>query len=586
MDKQRLFIALVLTMTVLAVHTWLFPPAPPRPAGGTAAESAAAASARPAPAAPGAVPAMGAAAPAAAAVPEQHVAVVSPLYRYVFSTRGAALDSAELLKYASYTEPGKHVQLVPRDARDVLGSRVVVGRDTLDLRGASFTPSAPGLDLSRPGAPQELSFTWTGPNGLGAVVTYTFRPDDYRVAVRGRITGLRGPATLLTELGPGLAPHDAPEHGSARELSVVGWNGDATRTLYLRKVEGTDSLPGGPFIWAAVKDRYFLMALAPGAQHPFSHVTIRDVPDVSYVTEGETHVSYRARTTTALPLKADGAFAYDAYLGPQEHSRLAAFGNQLEEVNPYGYRWLRPVIRPIAAAILWVLNELHSNLGIAYGWVLVIFGVMMRVLTWPLNAKAGRAQMRNMEKQPILQERMKEIQKKYADDPRRQQQEMLALYKELDFNPASTFSGCLPMLVPFPVLVTLFFVFQSAIEFRGTSFAWLPDLSLRDPFYILPVFLVLSMFGMQYVTIKVSGMEQNQQTKMMMYIMPLMMGAFFWAMPSGLNLYYATTNVASLPQQYLLARERKRASEAKKAEEAARKHGRKAPLPPGQRRRD
>ncbi|HEU0053531.1 MAG TPA: YidC/Oxa1 family membrane protein insertase, partial [Longimicrobium sp.] len=241
-----------------------------------------------------------------------------------------------------------------------------------------------------------------------------------------------------------------------------------------------------------------------------------------------------------------------------------------QEVNPYGYRWLRPVIRPIAAAVLWALKELH-DLGISYGWVLVIFGVLVRVVTWPLNAKAMRSQMKNMAVQPQLQARMKEVQARHASDPRKQQEEMMKVYQELGVNPFSMMSGCLPMLIPMPVLITLFFVFQGAIEFRGASFAWLPDLSLRDPFHLLPIFLIGSMFAMQWVSTRMSGMEQNAQTKTMMYTMPLMMGMFFWWMPSGLNLYYATNNLASLPQQMLIARERKRAMEEQKAKDAAAK---------------
>lgn len=576
MEKQRIFMALLLTAMVLVVHSWLFPPAPP-PEGTGTDSVATATSPRPA-GAPVRAPVQ--APGAAAAVPARAVEVSSPLFRYQFSTRGAALTAAELKRYASYVQPG-NVQLIPQGTADVLAHRVVVGRDTVDLSGLPFTASAPGLDLSRPGSPRELVFTYAQPGGMGVEVTYTFRPDDYRVGVRGRVTGVPEGATLLTGLGPGLAPHDAPEHGSAQELAVVGWTGEGIETTYLRKVEGRDSLEGGPFRWAALKDRYFLMALIPGTGQAFSEIAVRDVPDVTYRSEGEMHEAPRARTTTAMRLGPGGAFAFEAYLGPQEHDRLAAAGNELEEVNPYGYRWLRPVIRPIAAVILWILNELHNNLGIAYGWVLVIFGVMMRVVTWPLNAKAMRAQMRNMEKQPILQERMKEIQAKHADDPAKQQQEMFALYREMDMTPMSMFSGCLPMLVPFPVLITLFFVFQSAIEFRGASFGWLPDLSLKDPYYILPIFLVVSMFVLQWVSTKLSGMEQNAQMKMMMYFMPLFMGALFWAFPSGLNLYYATTNVASLPQQYLIAMERRRVADAKKAEEAAKKHGRKSPPPGG-----
>ena len=145
------------------------------------------------------------------------------------------------------------------------------------------------------------------------------------------------------------------------------------------------------------------------------------------------------------------------------------------------------------------------------------------------------------------------------------------MYKELGVSPFSMMSGCLPLLIPMPVLLTLFFVFQGAVEFRGASFAWLPDLSLQDPLYILPILLMVSMFALQWVSTKLSGIEQNQQTKMMMWMMPAMMGVFFWFMPSGLNLYYASTNVASLPQQILIARERRRAMEKQKAEEAAKK---------------
>jgi len=164
---------------------------------------------------------------------------------------------------------------------------------------------------------------------------------------------------------------------------------------------------------------------------------------------------------------------------------------------------------------------------------------------------------------------MKEIQAKWASDPQRQQQEMMKMYKEMGVNPFSMMSGCLPMLIPMPVLITLFFVFQGAIEFRGAHFAYLPDLSLRDPFYLLPILLVVSMFGLQWISTRLSGMEQNPQTKMMLYTMPLMMGFFFWFMPSGLNLYYVSSNLASLPQQVMIAQERRRATEAQKAADAA-----------------
>jgi YidC/Oxa1 family membrane protein insertase len=266
----------------------------------------------------------------------------------------------------------------------------------------------------------------------------------------------------------------------------------------------------------------------------------------------------RVALTTALPVAADGSFAYEAYLGPQEYGRLASVGYDLEDATPYGYRWLQPVIRPFAAAIVSVLNFLHESLGLAYGWVLILFGVMMRVILWPLNARAMRSQMKNAAVAP----RMQEIREKYKDNPQKQQEEMVRLYKEEGFNPMA---GCLPMLIPFPVLITLFFVFQSTIGFRGAEFLWLPDLSLRDPLKILPVFLMVSMFALQYISTKMSGMEQNPQMKTMMYVMPLMIGVLFFNLPSGLNLYYAATNLASIPQQLMIAKERRKTQETEKA---------------------
>jgi YidC/Oxa1 family membrane protein insertase len=170
--------------------------------------------------------------------------------------------------------------------------------------------------------------------------------------------------------------------------------------------------------------------------------------------------------------------------------------------------------------------------------------------------------MKNMAVQPLVQE----IQTKYKNDPEMQQKEMIRLYKEHGFNPVA---GCLPLLIPMPIFITLYFVFQNAIEFRGVSFGWLPDLSQKDPLYAIPVLFIASTFVLQWVSTKLSGMETNPQMKMMMYVMPVMMGIFFVNMASGLNLYYTASNLAGLPQQVLIARERRRANDEMKAKKAA-----------------
>jgi YidC/Oxa1 family membrane protein insertase len=574
--EKRVVLAVLLMTAVILVTNLLFPPPPiEEPVTEQETEMVAAPAA---PVAPTFQP------PAeeefALAAPVDTLVVSSRLYRYALSTQGAAVIRAELPQYPSYTRPGEYVQLVPAGVQSILSRRLVIGTDTLDLRTVPFHVEGASAALDTGDEPHTLRFRYDDPRGFTVEVSYTFHPDNYLVNVRGRVDGLEGArATLLTELGDALEPHEDPAHRSEQQLAVVARPPTAgVQTLDMSRIRETERMVG-PFAWAGIKDKYFLVSLLTPVDAPrFSEVVTERLPDGSYtlpVGQRLDTLPYpRAQAVAALPLAVDGSFAYDAYLGPQEYGRLAAIGQGLQEVNPYGYRWLRPVIRPIAAAILWVLDLLHNTLGVGYGWVLVIFGVLMRIVLWPLNAKAMRAQMKNMAVQPLMQE----MREQHKDDPQRMQQEMIKLYKEHGFNPLA---GCLPLLVPMPVLITLFFVFQDSIAFRGESFFWLPDLSLRDPLYILPVFLVISMFALQWISAKTSGMEQNPQMKMMMYMMPLVIGFIFFMLPSGLNLYYATTNVATIPQQVLIGRERKKAQEAFEAKRAAEKKASAPPAAPG-----
>src|SRR5439155_3133328 len=117
-----------------------------------------------------------------------------------------------------------------------------------------------------------------------------------------------------------------------------------------------------------------------------------------------------------------------------------------------------------------------------------------------------------------LQPELQAIQKKYSDDPKRQQEAIMKVYKDHGMSPLSPLMGCLPMLLPMPVLFALFFVFQNTIEFRGVPFLWLPDLSLKDPFYIMPIFMGISMFVLSWIGMRAA--PPNPQTKMMSYMMP------------------------------------------------------------------
>jgi len=296
--------------------------------------------------------------------------------------------------------------------------------------------------------------------------------------------------------------------------------------------------------WAAVKSKYFVTGVLA---YDTTGGSISGVTATAAPATGKRPT--RAAVQLSLPLPPSGNFSYSVYAGPMEYDRLGRMGHGFDDVNPYGWPGFRTVIRPVAAGVRWLLVWMHEHLHLAYGLVLIFFGILVRLLLWPLNQKAMRANMQLQAVQPL----MKEIQEKYKNDPQKVQQEMFKLYKEYGVNPLG---GCWPMLLPMPVLFALFFVFQNTIELRGASFLWLPDLSRPDPLYIIPVVMGLSMFGLSKVG--QIGMEPNPQMKMMLYVMPAMMTFLFLNFASGLNLYYAVSNIASIPQQWMLARERQK----------------------------
>ncbi len=470
---------------------------------------------------------------------EDTVRVTSPLYTYGIGTRGARLVQAELHRYASMApgEEQQRAQILPVESA-LLGLTVMRGRDTIDFSDAVFAPSAARVAVS---AETALRLS-AERSGVRLDLTYTFHPDDYRVQVSGRASDI-GPngGALLVGMGPTLANTEANIEENHRELALVTKRDDTERTNLGSLENGERRALSGPFQWAALKSKYFVTGViaTDSTGGGISGAILTAAPGTEDPTAAEIRLS--------LPLPPSGAFGYTVYAGPMEYDRLARVGHDFDDVNPYGWPGFRTIIRVFAVPVRWLLVWMHENLHLAYGLVLVVFGILVRVVLWPLNQKAMRANMKLQEVQPL----MKEIQDRYKNDPQRMQQEVFKLYKEYKVNPLG---GCWPMLLPMPVLFALFFVFQNAIELRGTAFMWIPDLSRPDPLYVIPILMGASM----YVLTKVGqmGMEPNPQMKMMLYMMPLMMTGMFLFFPSGLNLYYTVSNIASIPQQWLLGRER------------------------------
>ncbi|MGH7592596.1 MAG: YidC/Oxa1 family insertase periplasmic-domain containing protein, partial [Gemmatimonadales bacterium] len=378
-------------------------------------------------------------------------------------------------------------------------------------------------------------------------LTYVFSATDYQVSVSGIVAGL-GPAggTLLVGLGNGFQPTEASALDNFGQSGIVTKLDKTSLTLFGKLKPRELTTFSGPFEWVAVKSKYFVAGMFAYDSSASQGVKGR-IGGVQAFAADTAKRPIRAHVAASLGVSANGAFRLSLYLGPMEYDRLSHMGHGFDDVNPYGWAWLRPVIRPIAVIIRSIFVWMHVALGLGYGLVIVIFGLLVRILLWPLS----RIAMRSMARMQAVQPQLTALQAKHKENPQLLQQETFKLYKEHKVNP---FGGCWPMLLPYPVLVAVFFVLQYTIEVRGVAFLWMPDLARADPLYLIPILMAVSMFAVS--KIGQMGLPATPQSKMMTWMMPVMMLVFFARFASGLNLYYAIQNLASIPQQWLVVKER------------------------------
>lgn len=563
MEPRRIVLAVVLMAAVLILNSILFPAPKVAPANSAIAtdslrraDTATVASTNPV-VADSAARALGSPVPGMRALPDSANAVsqtkVTPVDTAVVATtpavfrttnRGAALIGVEMQQYVALSNKGRTkggpVELAKPGDR-LLSFRLVTPGDTLSLNTQTFT-------TIRTEENGHAVVRYDATVGARAItIAYSFLPDSYRVNVSASVQGAPENSFLLIDMPPGFrsSESDTTEDQShlayAYKLDQQNAKGVAFRSLD----PGERRIEAGPINWTVAKNKYFLMGvLAPPGVPGFAEVNFTGGVRVA-------KAATRSEATIVASLKS-GVVTFEMYAGPQEFKRLVAIGRAFETSNPYG-GWLQGVVQPFATMVIRLLLWMKVTLGLSYGWILVVFGVAVRLILWPLNQKAMRSSMQMQRIQPHLAE----IQTKHKGDPTKLQAEMMRVYKEHGMSPFSSLSGCLPMLIPLPVFFALFFVFQNTIEFRGVSFMWFPDISLKDPFFVLPVLVAITAMGLSYIGMR--GMKANEQQKMMMYLMPAMMMVIFFNMASGLNLYYFVQNLASLPQQWLISQERTRA---------------------------
>lgn len=473
--------------------------------------------------------------------PGETVVVETDAVRAEFNTRGAVLTRWQLKKYRDNN--GHAVDLLPQD----IGVEVLQAAFALSvpdnealssrLSNALFRPSTRRTTV-KPAQEGTLVLEYDDEAGLHATKTFTIQKDHqaYVLGFNAAVTENGEAETLIVHGGVGVG--DLTRGGGSGFL--FGTYSQPPQGIFYKDEEVTRLPPGtirtdaahaGRFRYVGMDDHYFLGVVLPGNQPARADYRVVPIPGTE---EERELVSYALRFDTKPS-------EVRAYLGPKDFNLLAATDRELVRTINFGFFAFLAV--PLLHALQWV----HGYVG-NYGWAIVILTVIINVLIFPLRHKS----VVSMRKLQALQPQVKAIQERYKQlkvtDPARQKMngELMGLYREKGVNPAS---GCVPMVLTFPILFAFYALLSQAIELRGAPFMlWIKDLSVHDPYYVTPLLMGASMILQQRMT-PATGMDPVQQK--MMTMMPVMFTVFFLWVPSGLVVYWLLSNVWTIGQQFL-----------------------------------
>ncbi len=492
------------------------------------------------PAAPVATPGI-TQAPRAAAAPR--VTVNTDVLRLVLD--GGSVLQADLLHYPQSKTPGSGpVRLFSEDPQHFYtaesgwvsnGSKAPDHHAFVPENGAGEVALAKGSDSI------SVPFVWQGPEGVTIRRTYTFKRASYEIEVRDQVVNAGAGTWQGTVYRQLLRTPPQVKSGMTNPESfsfngATWWDGS-----YQRRKFNEDYLEDGRVNaqvkdgWIAILQHHFFSAWIPSADDT---TTISlDTPDngaralIREMGPGVNVGPGQQATTTAR-----------LWVGPKLVDKIHAINAPgIDRVVDYSQF---AILALLGQGLFWVLNFLHGFIG-NWGWSIIGLVILVKLALYPLSA----AQYKSFAKMRKFQPRIQQLKERYGDDKQKFQVAMMELYKKEKINPMG---GCLPILVQMPVFLALYWVLVETVELRQAPwFAWIQDLTARDPYFILPVLNMLVMWLTQKLT-PAPGMDPMQQK--MMQFMPLVFGVMMAFFPSGLVLYWVTNGALGLLQQWWMTK--------------------------------
>lgn len=413
----------------------------------------------------------------------------------------------------------------------------LIGPNGIDKgQRADYTSSATSYALNGGEETLQVDLNWSNEEGLSVIKRFTFHRDSYVIDVDYLISNNSSQRFQANLFGQIKRDSSADPAASSSGMGMVPFLGAAvtqpddrfTKFSFedMKEEPFKAQLPGG---WVAMIQHYFLSAWIPNPDQTHNYST-------RVTASGFNIAGFTSPAVTVDPGKT-GSTGARFYAGPKDQYDLRDISPYLELSVDYGWLWW------IAQPIFWLLTQIQSVV-VNWGVAIILLTVVIKAAFFKLSAKSYQS-MANMRR---VQPKMADIREQFADDKQKQSQAMMELYKKEKINPMG---GCLPILVQMPVFIALYWVLMEAVDLRHAPFfLWIHDLSVMDPYFVLPLMMGASMWFMQ----KLNPPPPDPMQAKIMQWMPVMFTFFFLWFPAGLVLYWVVNNLLSMAQQYVITK--------------------------------
>ena len=438
------------------------------------------------------------------------------------------------------------VLLESSPGRNYVAQSGLIGRDGIDNSGrAVYESGSTSYRLNEDENALDVDLVTTAVGGVQVIKRFGFNRGSYLIDVTFIVDNQSGAEWQGNAFGQVKRDaFDDPSGAGYFSRSYLGFVATSDDDPYIKipfgDVEagaGSVDMNGG---WIGFSQKHFLSAWIPSPE-----TTNRFNTRINNINQ---YFGEFTSSSFAVPARSTGSQTVRFYAGPKDQNSLAEISPNLDLNVDYGFLWF------LANPIYWLLSQINSIIG-NYGVSIIILTIIVKALLFKLS----ESQFRNMAGMRRVMPKMQQLKDSYADDKMKLQQATMALYKKEKINPLG---GCLPLLAQMPVFIALYWVLLESVELRHAPFVfWLNDLSVRDPFFVLPLLMGITMF----LQMRLNPPPADPMQAKIMQFMPVMMTGMFLFFPSGLVLYWVTNSVLGILQQWYITRKIEASYEAKKA---------------------